>query len=82
MNYKERFEDEGFIYELQVQPAHHLEVDLSTLTSMNGYFCEWTVTEKERQIKNQVAVTNDDCEMIVYNSLEAAVSGARAFLSL
>jgi hypothetical protein len=82
MRYKEKFEDDGFVYELRVQPAAACEVDLHTTSQGEGYFCEWTITEKKKKSTNEVAVTNDDCEMIVFHSVEAAVSGARAFLSL
>ena len=82
MNHIEKFEDEGFVYELNVQPAADRKEDLHTWSQGAGYYCEWLITAKQDQLVREVAVTDDECEVIVYTTVEAAVKGARDFLSL
>lgn len=82
MNYKEKFEDEGFVYELTVQPATTAKQDLRVYSQDKGYYCEWAIIAKQGNALNEVAVTDDECEVIVYSSVEAAVRGAKEFLSL
>jgi hypothetical protein len=82
MNYKEKFEDEGFVYELTVQPSSEAQDDLHTYSQQDGYCCQWSITRKETHLKREVAVTNDECEVIVYTTIEAAVRGAKEFLSI
>lgn len=82
MNYKETFEDEGFVYELTVQPAGDENEDLRIYSQSNGFYCQWAITAKENNRMSEVAVTDDECEVIVYATLEAAVRGAKEFLSI
>lgn len=82
MKYRERFEDDGFVYELAVQPSHNKEADLHTYSQGEGYLCQWTITGKQNYKKHEVVVTDDECEVIVYHSIEAAITGAREFLSI
>ncbi|MBT1700713.1 hypothetical protein KK083_27735 [Fulvivirgaceae bacterium PWU4] len=82
MNHQEKFEDEGFVYELTVQPVAHRKEDLHTFSQGEGYYCQWMITAKQDSLVREVAVTDDDCEVIVYTTVEAAVKGAREFLSL
>lgn len=77
----ETFEDEGFVYELSVK-ASTREKDLHTISQGDGFCCVWTITGKEDHQVNQIKVTDDECETVVYHSLEAAVKGARDFISL
>ena len=82
MDHKEKFEDEGFVYELTVQPSTSRKEDLHTSSQGSGYCCQWTIIGKQNRLAREVAVTDDDCEVIVYTTVEAAVKGAREFLSL
>jgi hypothetical protein len=82
MNHKQKFEDEGFVYELTVQPVAGKREDLHTYSQGNGYYCQWVITGKQNHLLREVAVTDDECEIIVYTTIEAAVKGAREFLSL
>jgi hypothetical protein len=81
MNYMERFEDEGFVYELTVKPSAVVE-NLHTYSQGDGYCCRWTITGKQNHLTRELSVTDDECEVIVYNTIEAAVQGARDFLSI
>jgi hypothetical protein len=82
MNYQARFEDEGFVYQLKVRPADEKRSNLYTDSQGAGYYCRWTIEEKNRRFSNEVTVTDDACEVIVYSSVEAAVRGAKDFLSI
>lgn len=82
MNYKEKFEDEGFVYELVIQPSSEEPADLHTFSQGDGYYCQWIITGKQSHLQREVAVTDDDCEVIVYNTIEAAVKGAKEFLCI
>jgi hypothetical protein len=50
--------------------------------SGEGYFSCWRIKHKQKHIIWEVAVTDDACEVIVYTSVEAAVRGAKDFLSI
>ena len=82
MNYRQKFEDEGFVYELTVQPSAEKREHLYTISQGKGFFCHWIITVKESQVVREVSVTDDDCEVIVFASVEAAVKGAKEFLDL
>jgi hypothetical protein len=82
MNHKEKFEDEGFVYELTIKPSAVKQENLHTDSQGSGYFCQWTILEKQKHFKQEVAVTDDECEVIVYSTIEAAVRGAKDFLSI
>jgi hypothetical protein len=82
MNYKKTFEDDVFVYELTVQPSPDETNEQLTFFQGDGYYCQWTIKGKKTNVTRQVAVTDDDCEVIVYNTVEAAVKGAREFLSI
>jgi hypothetical protein len=82
MNYKEKFEDDGFIYELTVQATDEQREDLFTYSQGSGYCCGWIITGKQNNLTRELSVTNDDCEVIVYHTVEAAVKGAKDFLSI
>lgn len=82
MSHQEKFEDEGFVYELTVQPAANRKEDLHTFSQSGGYYCQWIITAKQDSLIREVAVTDDDCKVIVYTTVEAAVKGAREFLCL
>jgi hypothetical protein len=82
MKYSEKFEDEGFVYELSVRPTLTDEGDLHVFSQGSGYLCEWTITAKQNYTINEVVVTDDRCDAIVYNTVEAAIKGAKEFLAL
>ena len=79
MQFRERFEDEGFVYELTVKPATEDEIEPTT---QDNYSCKWAITRKKSNLTREVLVTDDECELIVYHSVEEAVKGARDFLSI
>lgn len=82
MNHRETFEDEGFVYELNVESANP-EIDrIHTVSQGDGFYCQWLITGKESHQVREVAVTDDNCDIIVFTSVEAAVRGARAFLNI
>ena len=81
MQFRERFEDEGFVYELTVKPAIESQIQPPTF-SQDNYSCKWAITRKESNLTREVLVTDDECELIVYHSVEDAVKGARDFLSI
>ena len=82
MSYQQKFEDDGFVYELTVQPSAEKREHLYTISQGEGFFCRWVITVKQSQIVREVSVTDDDCEVIVFSSVEAAIKGAKEFLSL
>lgn len=81
MKYKRTFEAEGVIYELVVQDGAVKGEDLHTY-SKEGFWCRWSIIAKEGKVTGDLPVTNDECEVIVFKSLDEAVTGARKFLSL
>jgi hypothetical protein len=82
MNYVEKFEDDGFSYELSVEPARHDHPHLFTFSQGEGYYCRWNIVDKGHQEKSTISVTDDQCELIVFDSVESAVKGAKDFLSM
>jgi hypothetical protein len=82
MAYRKKFEDEGFVYELTVQPSAEDKEHLYTVSQGDGYFCQWMIKGKETPVVREVVVTDDNCEVIVFHSVEAAVKGAKDFLSI
>jgi hypothetical protein len=82
MNYVEKFEDDGFVYELSVEPARHDHPHLFTFSQGEGFYGRWYIVEKMRQEKSVIPVTDDQCEVIVFDSVESAVRGAKDFLSM
>jgi hypothetical protein len=82
VNYQQKFEDEGFVYELTVQPAAEKRGHLYTISQGDGFFCRWVITVKQTNVVREVSVTDDDCEMIIFHSVEAAVNGAKEFLHI
>ncbi len=81
MDYKRVFEDEGFIYELTVKPT--ADASLQHQASKEElYRCAWAITGKETHLTREVNVTDDECEVIYYHSVEAAVRGAKEFLNI
>jgi hypothetical protein len=82
MNHKETFEDEGFVYELTVKASAANRENLHTYSTGTCYSCQWTIKEKQKQLTREIAVTDDECKVIIYSSVEAAVRGARDFLSI
>lgn len=81
MDYKQTFEDEGFIYQLTVKPSAESET-LRVQPAGGEYSCIWVITGKETNLTREIKVTNNECEIIVYQTVEAAVEGARDFLSI
>jgi hypothetical protein len=81
MNHKERFEDEGFVYELVVKTSAGNQ-NLHTYSQGAGYYCQWIIKGKQKHLTREVAVTDDACEVIIYPTVEAAVRGAKDFLSI
>ena len=81
MDYKQTFEDDGFIYQLTVQPSAESEIR-HVQPALGGYSCSWAITGKETNLTREIKVTNNECEIIVYQTVEAAVEGARDFLSI
>lgn len=82
MKYVERFEDEGFVYELNVEAASPNNQHLYTFSQGEGYQCRWEIARKHEEFHNVVAVTDDQCEVIIFDSVESAIRGAKDFLSL
>lgn len=81
MDYKQVFEDEGFIYQLTVKPSVEAEIPQAQ-SIYERYSCSWAITGKQTNLTREVKVTDDECEIIVYHTIEAAVAGARDFLSI
>ncbi len=82
MDYQEKFEDERFVYELKVQSTDVRKHHLFTLSQGDGFFGQWNIFHKGEQQHHLVNVTDDECEIIVYSSVEAAVQGAHEFLNV
>lgn len=82
MKYVEKFEDDGFVYELNVSRSNENHPHLFTDSQGAGYYCRWNIVEKHRDEKNVVSVTDDDCELIIFESVESAIKGAKDFLAL
>lgn len=81
MKYVEVFEDEGFVYELKVEASRPDSPHLFTTSQGQGYQCRWDIVQKNLDQHNVVAVTDDQCEIIIFDSLESAIKGAKEFLS-
>jgi hypothetical protein len=82
MKYVEKFEDEGFVYELSVEPSNENTAHLYTFSQGSGYYCRWNIIEKNHHKENVVSVTDDECELIIFDSVESAIKGAKDFLSM
>ena len=82
MRYSEKFEDEGFVYELSVEPSNENNSHLYTHSQGSGFYCRWNIIEKNHRHENIVSVTDDECERIIFDSVESAVKGAKDFLSI
>jgi hypothetical protein len=82
MEYREKLEDEGFVYELTVQPSGEKREHLYTLSQGQGFYGRWLIRGKDSHAVDEVSVTDQDCEVIVFQSVEAAVAGAKQFLDL
>lgn len=83
MKYVEKFEDEGFVYELNVEPSNeNIQHHLYTYSQGAGFYCRWNIIGKTKQQANVVSVTDDECELIIFDSVESAIKGAKAFLDL
>jgi hypothetical protein len=82
MKYVEVIEDEGFVYELKVEPSLPDSPHLFTRSQGQGYQCRWDIIQKNQDQHNVVAVTDDQCEVIVFDSVESAIKGAKEFLSI
>jgi hypothetical protein len=82
MSYIEQFEDEGFLYKLSVEPSPRNNRHLFTYSQGNGYYCCWNIIQKSRQGTTTLPVTDDQCEVIIFDSMESAITGAKQFLSM
>jgi hypothetical protein len=82
MKYVEKFEDEGFVYELNVETAREDSPHLYTYSQGQGFQCRWDIMHKSQERHNVVAVTDDQCEVIIFDSVESAIKGAKEFLSI
>lgn len=82
MDYREIFEDDGFVYELKVLPSNDIMARLHTFAKGDGFLGEWTIIQKQDHVARHVCVTDDNCDVIVYNSVAEAVAGSKEFLSL
>jgi hypothetical protein len=82
MNYVEQFEDEGFLYKLSVDPSPKNDRHLHTYSQGDGYYCRWNIIEKSQHAITTLPVTDDQCEVIIFDSVKSAVEGARKFLSI
>jgi hypothetical protein len=82
MHLRRTFEDDGFVYELTVESSARGVRHIYTTSQPEGYRCEWVIKGKKSPQVEKLAVTDDDCEIVVYTSLDAAVAGAKQFLSL
>ena len=82
MKYVEKFEDEGFLYELSVEPSNDNVTHLYTYSQGSGFYCRWNITEKNHNKQNIVSVTDDDCEIIIFDTVESAIKGAKDFLNI
>lgn len=82
MKYVEKFEDEGFLYELNVEPSNQNSSHLYTCSQGSGFYCRWSIIGKNQSQKNVVSVTDDECELIIFDSVESAIKGAKDFLNI
>lgn len=82
MRHVETFEDEGFVYQLSVEVSNPESQHLYTCSQGEGYQCRWDIMEKKQNVHDIVAVTDDQCEIIIFDSVESAVRGAKDFLSI
>ncbi len=82
MKYVEKFEDDGFVYELNVEPSNENHPHLYTYSQGPGYYCRWNIVGKSPEHKSVLAVTDDQCEVIIFHSLESAIKGAKDFLGM
>lgn len=82
MKYVEQFEDEGFLYKLSVEPSPKNDRHLYTSSQGQGFYCRWNIIEKSQHEVSTLPVTDDQCEVIIFASVESAIHGAREFLSI
>jgi hypothetical protein len=82
MKYVEKFEDEGFVYELNVEPSSQHNSHLYTYSQGSGFYCRWNIVGKNQHQESVVSVTDDECELIIFDSVESAIKGAKDFLSI
>jgi hypothetical protein len=82
MRYVEKFEDDGFLYELNVEPSPGNSSHLYTYSQGEGFYCKWNIIEKNHHQENVVSVTDDECELIIFDSVESAIRGAKDFLNI
>lgn len=82
MKYVEKFEDEGFVYELSVEPARGESPHLFTYSQGKGFRCSWDIVKKDEPYHDIISVTDDQCEVIIFDSVESAIKGAKDFLSM
>jgi hypothetical protein len=82
MKYVEKFEDDRFVYELSVERSKENNPHLFTFSQGPGFYCRWTIHGKDYNQEARIAVTDDNCELIIFDSVESAVKGAKAFLSM
>jgi hypothetical protein len=82
MKYLEQFEDDGFVYHLSIEPSLTNDKHLYTFSQGKGFYCCWSIVEKSQSQQQSLAVTDDQCEVIIFSSLESAIKGAKDFLGL
>lgn len=82
MKYVEKFEDERFVYELNVEAAGENSSHLYTFSQGHGFQCRWEIVNKNQEHHSVVAVTDDQCEVIIFDSVESAIKGAKEFLCI
>jgi hypothetical protein len=80
MNYQESFEDDGFFYTLTIEATEANEEKLYVSSQGKGYRCTWVINSKTGLHENKLMVTDDNCHVLVYQSIEAARSAATRFI--
>ena len=80
-DYTRRFVQHGLLYEVKIRPSKAKVDDLHTY-SQNGYWCSVMIIDQNGFTAGKLPVTDDDCGVIVYPTVEAAENGAKKFLSI
>lgn len=80
-NYTRRFVEHNFVYEVKITTSKSKANDLHTY-SQDGFWCSVMILDEDGSAAGELSVTDDNCEVIVYPTVEAAETGARKFLSI
>lgn len=80
-NHTRRFVEQDFVYEVKIAKSKSKTNDLHTY-SQDGFWCRVAILDQHGSTTGELSVTDDNCEVIVYPTIEAAESGAKKFLSI